>query len=275
LSLPEGSPTSAATESRSGGWNVVGASVVGSGHIAAGRACEDAHAVLVVDDQTVCLVVADGAGSARYAAEASTLAVQTALRLGIALAEQLDDGADTPTWKSALHDLLLETRRELEALARQQAGLGATEELPPGLLHEYATTLLLAIARPDIIVAAQVGDGAVVIQTGDAFDALTFPDRGEYINESTFLTSSGFAEHAQIAIRAPVKIDGVALLTDGLQLLALNLQTGEPFAPFFRPLLQFAARPDADTSELRMFLASARVCARTDDDKTLLLAVRT
>jgi hypothetical protein len=127
---------------------------------------------------------------------------------------------------------------------------------------------------PAWIVAIQVGDGAVVVRRGETFEALTAPDHGEYINESTFLTSGDYQEHAQVVIRDQTGIDGVALLSDGLQLLALNLQTGEPFAPFFRPLLQFAARPDADEPELSAFLASPRVCARTDDDKTLLLAVR-
>jgi hypothetical protein len=256
------------------GWQVVGASVVGSGHVAVGRGCEDAHAFRVLDDRTVCLAVADGAGSARYAAEASKLVVQTALSECAALAGQVADADGPEVWESALKDLFRATRRDLETLAREHAGLDPSDELPRRALHDYATTLLVAIARQDRIVAAQVGDGATVILVDGGIEALTVPDHGEYINESTFLTSSDYLEHAQVVIHEHPSIHGVALLSDGLQLLALDGQTGQAFAPFFRPLFEFASRPDAAEPELSAFLGSARVCARTDDDKTLLLAVR-
>ena len=45
------------------------------------------------------------------------------------------------------------------------------------------------------------------------------------------------------------------------------------FAPLFSPL-QTAERPDALVAPLRAFLESPRVCERTDDDKTLVLASR-
>jgi hypothetical protein len=66
-------------------------------------------------------------------------------------------------------------------------------------------------------------------------------------------------------------------MTDGLIRLALNLTRNEPHFSFFTPLLAFTAQAeDLVTAEeqLAAFLASERVCARTDDDKTLVLVVR-
>jgi hypothetical protein len=79
---------------------------------------------------------------------------------------------------------------------------------------------------------------------------------------------------AQIYATAPQL---VALSTDGLLRLALKLPGGEPHAPFFAPLFNFvSANDDAVQAQQRLaeFLNSERVCARTDDDKTLVLACR-
>ena len=73
-------------------------------------------------------------------------------------------------------------------------------------------------------------------------------------------------------------IDAVAAMSDGLVGLALARPAGTPHAPFFEPLLTFNARvaePEVAREQLAAFLASERVCARTDDDKTLVLVTRT
>ena len=70
----------------------------------------------------------------------------------------------------------------------------------------------------------------------------------------------------------------VALLTDGLQMLALKMPGREPHLPFFDPLFRFAAG-EADTAaaaeRLAAFLAGPRVSARADDDLTLVIAAMT
>jgi hypothetical protein len=75
----------------------------------------------------------------------------------------------------------------------------------------------------------------------------------------------------------PEPISAIGMMTDGLIRLALDLAENEPYAPFFDPLLQFAAQVEdveLAADDLSNFLASERVCERTDDDKTLVLVVR-
>src|SRR4051794_1156891 len=62
-----------------GVWRALAASVTGSGHRARGIGCEDASAVEVLDDGTLLIAVADGAGSAPRASEGSTRAVAAAM----------------------------------------------------------------------------------------------------------------------------------------------------------------------------------------------------
>jgi hypothetical protein len=72
-------------------------------------------------------------------------------------------------------------------------------------------------------------------------------------------------------------VQAVAVMTDGLLRLVLDMNRNQPHRPFFQPLLAFAAQvsdPGEANAQLTAFLGSERVNARTDDDKTLVLAAR-
>jgi len=71
-------------------------------------------------------------------------------------------------------------------------------------------------------------------------------------------------------------VRALAVMSDGLTRLALKLPANEPHPPFFQPLFAFASAADGQAQaeeQLAAFLASERVCARTDDDKSLVIAV--
>ena len=66
-------------------------------------------------------------------------------------------------------------------------------------------------------------------------------------------------------------------MTDGLQRLALDFSAKQPHAEFFHPLFQaikISAKSDDLSTALKAFLNSPIINERTDDDKTLVLAVR-
>ena len=151
-----------------------------------------------------------------------------------------------------------------EAVARQSS------------LRDFACTLAVAVARPGQMVAAiQIGDGAVVAQAdgGETF-AVTRPAPSEYLNETTFLVSPGAIDGASFKLWQG-NLARIAALTDGLQMLALQMPIGNPHQGFFDPLLRFVARtgnPVEAETMLQAFLDSPRVRERTDDDLTLFLA---
>ncbi len=145
-------------------------------------------------------------------------------------------------------------------------------------LRDFATTLQLVIITSQWIAVAQVGDGAVVIQHANGeVETLTWPDHGEYINQASFITDSDYLAQAQYAAVPCSEIQGVALFTDGLERLALEFAAKKPYEPFFAPMFRFAANSDATQEELQqelaVYLESERICERTSDDKTLVLAV--
>ena len=253
-----------------GDWRYVYASVLGVAHRASGAECQDACAVRRLESPdgrpALALAAADGAGSAAEARAGAELACQTLL------AECAGWLAQTPDaeWTRAVAETLIERVRT--ALNQRAAETG----LP---VREFACTLLGAVLADDHALFLQIGDGAIVIGTGGDYWPVFWPQAGEYANETYFATDAGAA--ARLEFAASVEpVAEIALLTDGLQPLALHYQTRQAHAPFFRPLFQrlrAASAPgcpaDLQTA-LERFLDAPALNQRTHDDKTLILATR-
>ena len=278
----------------SSSWRIVSASIVGTSHRRIGRGCDDFNMSRCVSDCSLLIGVADGAGSASHASEGAILAVRTALA---SLAEILEQRGSRPVLShgkqySAVSfqaaRVALSARAEhlsgaplAPASAPESGDVGPFLDVAPQPaastmpLREFATTLMVVVATSSSLAVAQVGDGAVVVRLEDgSLRAVTWPDHGEYVNEASFITDADYLRHMQFTyVPATESISGIAAFTDGLQMLALDIARREPHPPFFQPLFDFAQGPDASESELLAFLDSERVCARTEDDKTLVLAV--
>jgi hypothetical protein len=144
-------------------------------------------------------------------------------------------------------------------------------------LADFATTLIVVVFGPDMAAAAQVGDGAAVVaDAAGAIYSLTVPQVSEYLNETTFLTSPNLMEALQCTFWKGCPSQG-AVMSDGLQMLALKMPGASPHAPFFLPLFRFAAGVTdalAAQAQLAGWLASDAVRKRSDDDVTLMLITR-
>ena len=249
------------------GWKVVGVSAQGISHLKSATPCQDAHAWKVLPNGVLIAAVSDGAGSASFSDEGAAAAVGAAIAT---LQQRLTD--DDPTAISpeqgGWHGVLSESEEQ----ALHAVVVLAERRGEP--LREFAATLIVLIATPEFVTAMQIGDGAAVAGDGQgALFSLTSPQTGEYINETFFLSSPDSLASAQFAFRRGA-IRHLALLSDGLQLLALKMPAGEPHAPFFAPLFHFVAECGEDgQQQLQSFLRSPRIADRSDDDLTLVLAV--
>ena len=253
-----------------GGWRYVQATVPGVAHRVSGSECQDACAVQALTlsngSLALALTVADGAGSALRSQEGAEQACQTLLAECTAWLTQATD-AD---WNPALAESWLE--RVQTALKQQATDAG----LPA---REFACTLLGAVIAVDRALFLQIGDGAIIINAGDGYRPVFWPQGGEYPNETFFVTDANAAESLECALLTEPIIE-IALLTDGLQPLALHYQSRQAHEPFFRPLFQ-CLRDYPETgcllelaAALERFLDSPAVNQRTHDDKTLILASR-
>jgi hypothetical protein len=256
-------------------WRTVSASVAGRLHAEAGQACADACAVRVLragKGSLLVAVAADGAGTAERGGEGARLACEATLARAEAWANGGGAAVAPPTVSSfGREDALSWVRVARERIAESAQAQGRES-------REFSCTLLVALVDEESAVFFQVGDGAIVYRgPGGVYVPALWPQSGEYANCTFFVTDDEVAEHLQSAWAEGVH--EVALLTDGLQGLALRFGSREAHAPFFEPMFARLRRepqgtPEGLLEELRAFLDSSAVNQRTDDDKTLVLATR-
>lgn len=239
-------------------WKIIGASVPGTSHLAAGRACEDASAWHAADGRAF-LAIADGAGSRQMSGHGATLAVRQAL----ALATKSAAGRQAADPASQLSLIFRAVRDQVMALA-------AADARDAG---DYASTLAVAMLTSAAVSIAQIGDTIAVVGQDGRYETVAPAPRGEYVNETTFLTGADALAEIRITVHPAAGIGGVFLATDGLRFKILDdLAVSSPFAPFFDDLSAYVRSADASDGTLSRFLAG--LDDQSGDDKTLVAAVR-
>ncbi len=107
------------------------------------------------------------------------------------------------------------------------------------------------------------------------YQLLFQPDKGEFANETTFITSANAVKEMQVKVISE-KQEFICASTDGVEKVAIRLSDWEPFSPFFKPLEEYLHEQfnqEEEDKYLIEFLNSERLNSRTDDDKTLLLCL--
>jgi serine/threonine protein phosphatase PrpC len=221
--------------------------------------------------QVVVVAVADGAGSAPRSDEGSRIAV------GAAIASIVDGINKRPAAvfgesmaESLVRDAIKRAKDDVVRYSRRQ-NVDA---------RELASTLIVAVASDSLLTAAQIGDGAVIAFDSRAGAAITLcaAHTGEYANETTFITSRTRPHKiADVGHASGYDYDALALITDGLQNLALKMPEREAFMGFWNPMLNDLAQSadtEAVSERLHSFISSGRVQSRTSDDVTIAITTR-
>jgi hypothetical protein len=249
-------------------WKSACASVTGSSHTSRGEKGQDACSagtVRLSDNDYFIGIAADGAGSTTDGGRGARIAC------GMISGGVRETIRDKP-------DLSVITDEEVQGWIA--AARGAIEEEADEYgkkPRDYATTVLCAVAGNGHALFFQIGDGAMVTIAGTECRTVFWPEQGEYANTTYFLTDGQYADHLQIARAAAP--DGIALFTDGLQTLALSFAQKSAHPGFFLPLLAALKNSPEDglgsfSGQLETFLSREDISARSDDDRTLVLAAR-
>jgi hypothetical protein len=256
---------------------MAGASNTGTSHHATQTPCQDSHR-MVVDGDRLIIAVSDGMGSAKYSHHSSRLLVDTVVQTLI-----------TPPrpQKRILHRLGSFMKRFVvpstvtDSMRHAvQTGRAAIVRLAARRRHElrdYACTLLVVVVDSDGWNVLHIGDGAVVgFRSVSDLKTLSRPYNGEYANSTSPITAPNWQRYLR-ANSGPQQLSAVAVLSDGIQNLCINHQTGDAFPGFFQPLLQwFIDMPvgsDYDTL-CGQFLQQPTITGKSDDDLTLCVAWR-
>lgn len=205
--------------------------------------------------------MSDGAGSATHGGQGASLLCRSLvleLRSFAASREGLPDDDLVMVWLDDFRD-------RLAAIAEAR---GTTR-------RQFAATLVMLIVRDGRVLAAQIGDSAMAARTEGRWEAICWPENGEFASTTYFVT-----DDPEVRLRTahfPLEHDAFALFSDGLEGVALDHLALEPHARFLQPMMRpvdaatGAGRLPALSSALGRYLDGAALCERTDDDKTIIL----
>jgi hypothetical protein len=237
-------------------WKLVFGSVPGTSHIESGLPCQD-YCAGAVCGTTLVATYADGAGSAELSQLGSKAAVNRFME--VASCDAMPTVEQVEEWVDAARKHLVE----------EAAANGSTP-------RQLACTFLAALVGDGWAAFVQVGDGVIVFDGPIGYDLAFWPDNGEYANTTRFLSDDDFRQHLRVEI-VERRVSELAVLTDGLQMLALDIAGAKVHDRFFAPLFNTVRNGSDDAAlqnALLNFMNSKRVNDRTNDDKTLLLATR-
>lgn len=242
-------------------WRWASTSVIGTSHIQNGERLQDAYAVSRLRNDCIFAVVSDGAGSAKFGAFGAWLVCRF---LSIRFREWIHENPELPTDED-LSSWIDELRGRISAIATRRGTVS----------RQFAATLATIVVTPEETVTLHVGDSAIVGRKGDNWDVLCWPENGEYASSTYFVTD---APGPRLNInRHPSEHDAFALFSDGVGDLALSHLERVAHTRFFDPMMRpvdvasGGGRLVDLSAKLATYLAGPSVCARSDDDKTLIL----
>ena len=252
------------------GWRGMAASVPGNGHIRRELPCQDASAY--IDFGHPALIALDGRGSSPLSQEGSAEGValfRSVLSivdpwLGLVLDRCEPSESAVRHLGEIVHRTLVQAKKNCVRNHNGEVNVDAFD----------FTAAVVIVGRRNVV-CFQVGDGAIVVSGHGATRAVFVPDKGDETNSTRFVRErdDGF----RMEVLPADGIDGIAVMTDGIEHRVLDLRTLSPgavFEVFFEEMRSGAFL----RSELLSFLTATDLWARgddarDDDDRTLVIAV--
>lgn len=242
------------------GWVAAGCTAIGGAHRRRGVGGDDAH-LFYIGGRVCYLIAADGAGGAAHSAAGSHEAVFAAM-------DWLTHNQPTPSDPQGYTLMVRCFAAARLAIARRAKQL----DVP---IDELSTTLTVAIVNEGGVLAGQVGDGALVIETGDGVRAALWDAKPGAANKADFVTDDDYLEQLR-SVRLRERVTGAVLVTDGVEGLTIS-RKGETREGFYRTLLQIVrGRPEwGGAVGLDRVLESPTIRERCDDDLTIVAVALT
>lgn len=239
------------------------------------------------------LTVADGAGSAAFSRKGSALVCKAAIRTcleELARASDLDQLLSCPN--ASKPDQIARAKKLAYKILPQAALEGLKEIRQEALSHsrnvkDYATTLLLALAKPYpthwAILSFQVGDGAMAVLAGEGRNPcarlLAKPDEGEFGGQTRFITMQEIFGYNSLMNRLHVDIvkdfRALLLMSDGVsdaKFPALSqLESSDSWLKLWAEIepLAFGSNPENDLLSWLQFWSPGN-----HDDRTIAMLLQ-
>jgi Protein phosphatase 2C len=246
-------------------WTWAAASCAGTSHVKANTRRQDSFRCLAAGSgaEIIVAVVSDGAGTASHGGEGAALVsriISSRAQAHFETSTELPGDEVIWSWVDEVRDVIARTAERLGVKRRA-----------------FAATLVCVLSDGEKTVVAHIGDGAAVVQARDGtWSALSWPAHGRYVSMTYFVTDDPLPKLR--ITRSNVAITAAAVFSDGIERLVLKFESRTAHQPFFNSFITPVRNGDAEGLNqnlsllLRQYLDSPSVNARTDDDKTLILA---
>jgi hypothetical protein len=255
-------------------WLASSVAVRGVSHLATGDPCQD-YGIARSFGGVQILALADGAGSCEHSgigARAACIGFVRNVRELIGPCRSEAAAVDAFLEESTETDwhFAVEGAREWVERTALKRGFDAQRSM--------ACTFLGAVLGRSSAIVLQIGDGAWVAEVGaGCFGCVTWPENGEFGNETFFLTQTDWRDHFQFA-RIPVSHDLRSLtgFSDGVETLCLDQAAKVPIHGFFQRLAtvrRSCGRREYEAA-LKQLLQSPRVTEKSDDDCSIVAVCR-
>jgi hypothetical protein len=277
-------------------WSILGASVIGKGHISSKRPCQDNHAYKYLGNGWGIAVVSDGAGTAMNSQIGSSFVSEHSLRHFESLIKKAnwikknELPADTE-WTKMAYNTLKDVRNKMDTYSQENSKS----------LASLSATVIVVIHSPLGMLVTHIGDGRAGYknEAGEWKTAFT-PHKGEEANQTIFITSefwnihdfllSGVSVPESLVIRE--KPIAFTLMSDGCEhgTWQHNIKkTGDkefyydpnlPHPPFFNPVSETIQSfrnenipPEERKRKWVSFINGGEPFRLERDDKTIILGV--
>jgi hypothetical protein len=249
-------------------WKYISSSVTGKSHLERDEQGQDyckTGVIQISEKEFFIGIVADGAGSTKCGGLGAKIACET-IFINITATLRIIDTLATISDEEILNWVI--SARDSIIRHSQDEGIS---------LKEYASTLIGSIIGIDHSIFFQIGDGGIVVNFGSDYQTVFWPEQGEYANTTFFLSDESFKKHLNIKRMDSIPYE-VSIFTDGLQNLVLSYSEKSAHSGFFKPLFEFLKKNPCNeflnlSDQLNIFLNRTEFNERSDDDKTLILAL--
>jgi serine/threonine protein phosphatase PrpC len=240
-------------------------------HENAGGRCEDAwhiarRVVAGLDQEVVAACVCDGAGSASRG------------WLGASLVSKLVSSWLVENFVTVLKLSKNDASHEIVAVAKRHLRRLASKSRVQ--FREFAcTTVAVAVAQDGRWISVHLGDGGIVGQFDNGLKAVCVPKKGEFANETFFITDDDAATNIDIQFSSQsngaTSPCGFALFTDGVEASLVNRRSKQ-VAPALATILGWLQEnPEEEVSKAIEKNLTDMFRRKTGDDCTLALLVKT
>lgn len=198
-------------------WKSSSYEVIGRYHVKHGLPCQDKTRCLEKNGVHV-IALADGAGSAKDSELGAAMAVETASEFIATRFEDLYEEQDGQLVKLQIYEAVLDRLNQGSQQHRCQPS-------------DLASTLLVAAVKDQRFLIAHIGDGVIGCLKNSSLSVASFPQNGEFANETVFTTSSEALSLMKVSKGEVADIEGFVLLSDGATASLYNPRERQLAAP--------------------------------------------